>query len=109
MIKEVKDRKYVYRQYRLDGRVVTEYIKPLKEIVSIYEFYKRDRVEELNRRLIRYYARQLAQGIENKLVNQKTSEKTEKEKNGDSKEGLVRRPGFEPGITGLGGRRPSPG
>jgi len=24
-------------------------------------------------------------------------------------EGLVRRPGFEPGITGLGGRRPSPG
>jgi len=23
--------------------------------------------------------------------------------------GLVRRPGFEPGTTGLGGRRPSPG
>ena len=27
----------------------------------------------------------------------------------NSNEELVRRPGFEPGITGLGGRRPSPG
>ncbi len=36
----------------------------------------------------------------------------EKKQNGArpyKKQGLVRPPGFEPGIAGLGGRRPSPG
>ncbi len=109
VVKRVKGRKYVYEQYRVDGKVVTRYIGPLEEIVRVYELWKAGQAGQINKRLIRYYARQLAREIENRLVNHSKPDRQKAERNEDFKEELVRRPGFEPGITGLGGRRPSPG
>ena len=109
VIKKIKGRKYVYEQYRVNGRVVTRYIGPLEEIVRVYELWKAGQIRGLDKRLVRYYARQLAKELQDRLVNKPKPDRQKKERKEDMNEGLVRRPGFEPGITGLGGRRPSPG
>ncbi len=109
VIKKIKGWRYVYEQYRVNGCVVARYIGPLEEIACVYELWRAGQIRGLDRRLIRYYAKQIAREIESKLVSNKTLERTKEDREEEVDRVLVRRPGFEPGITGLGGRRPSPG
>ena len=58
MVKTIKGRKYVYEQYRHNGRVVTRYIGPLDEMVRIYELYKAGPARQEPSTLLRSAARQ---------------------------------------------------
>ena len=113
VVKRVKGRLYVYEQYRMGGKVVTRYIGPLEEMARVYELYKRGELGSIKPRTLRRFSRiiaeEVAKKLQNTVVNSKSPEKTKRERKEDFKEELVRRPGFEPGITGLEGRRPSPG
>ncbi len=58
VIKTVKGRKYVYEQFRRGGRVYTQYIGPLEEMVRIWQLYKSlGKVEKLSKRDLRRLAR----------------------------------------------------
>ena len=106
VVKRVKGKKYVYEQYRAAGRVVTRYIGPLEEMARVYELYRRGDLSRLSKRLLRYYARQIAREVSGKLERVLVNSRVE---NGGTGIVLVRPPGFEPGTPGLGGRCPSPG
>ncbi len=101
VVKPIKNKLYVYDEHRINGKVNTHYIGPPEEMARIYQIYKSlGKVEKLTKRDLRRLARILLEEYMKKMsvVNSKKIDG-----------GVVRRPGFEPGISGLGGRRPSPG
>ncbi len=69
VVKRVKNKPYVYEQYRHAGVVVTKYIGPLEEMVRIYQIYKSlGKVEKLSKRDIQRLAKILLQEYE-KAIN----------------------------------------
>ncbi len=101
VVKRVKGRLYVYDEYRLNGKVITQYIGPLEEMARVFQIYKTlGKVEKLSKRDLRILAKMIVEEIIKKLDVVNSSRK---------QVGVVRRPGFEPGISGVAGRRPSPG
>ncbi len=106
VIKKVKGRLYVYEQFRskATGKVHTVYIGPLEELVRVYQIVKSGNYVNLTRRQLTTLARKIVSEYARKygVVNAQ-------HKRSSNMGGLVRRPGFEPGISGLGGRRPRPG
>ncbi len=101
VVKRVKGRLYVYDEYRLNGKVVTNYIGPLDEMARIFQIYKSlGKVEKLSRRDLRRLAKMIVEELARKLaVNQPQKTKI------INREGAGPR-GFEPRVSGLGGRRP---
>ena len=101
MVKRVKGHLYVYEYIRLSrNRYVVKYIGSLEEIVRTYQAFKAGLiVNQANRVFKRSQLKQLAEMIVDNFL----------QKQGEEYINMVRRPGFEPGVSGLGGRRPSPG
>ena len=67
VVKRVKDRLYVYEQYRLNGRVYTKYIGPLEEIVRIYQIYRLE--GQVNYRITRRDIRRITRCLAEEVVN----------------------------------------
>ncbi len=62
VLKTVKGKKYVYEQFRRDGRVYTQYIGPLEEMVRVWQLYKTlGKVEKLSKRDLRRLAKIIVQ------------------------------------------------
>ncbi len=101
VVKRVKGRLYVYDEYRLNGKVITQYIGPLDEMVRVFQVYKSlGKVEKLSKRDLRRLAKMIVEEIIKKINVVNSPHKQNKP---------AGPPGFEPGTTGSGGRRPSPG
>ncbi len=68
VVKRVKGRLYVYDEYRVDGRPVTNYIGPLEEMARVYQVYKTlGKVERLSKRDLRRLAKMIVEEIAKKL------------------------------------------
>ena len=102
VVKRVKGRLYVYDEYRLNGKVVTNYIGPLDEMARVFQIYKSlGKVEKLSKRDLRRLAKMIVKEI-TKKINVVNSPQIHGKK---YREDAGPR-GFEPRVSGLGGRRP---
>ncbi len=108
VVKRIKGKLYVYDEFRdpVTRKVQTIYIGPLEEMARVYQLYKSlGKVEKLTKRDLRRLARILLEEYVRRVEQVVKSKKPEGEPIGK----VVRRPGFEPGTSGVAGRRPSPG
>ena len=104
-IKKIKGRQYLYMKQ--DGRTI--YVGPLDEVVKIYLLYRKTgSIPSLSKRDLKRLFGQVMRELCNNYSKVKNNEEKKNLINKPD-EVLVRRPGFEPGISGLAGRRPSPG
>ncbi len=102
VVKKVKGHLYVYDEYRLDGKVITDYIGPLEEMARVFQVYKSlGKVEKLSKRDLRRLAKLIVEEIVKKMnVVNSSSQRSGKGS------GIAGPRGFEPRISGSAGRRP---
>ena len=96
VVKKVKNRLYVYDEYRTNGKVNTFYVGPLEEMVRIFQLYKSlGKVEKLSKRDIRRLAKMLLDEYLKKLAKRSVVNSTRKQRSDGN--GWSRRRGLNPG------------